>query len=150
MDDDLEAAVSVVLAFTREMNAWETRMFLKDRIHNGQFVPERDAQRVADASYEEIRNEYFAIFQRHCTRRERTYGGFPSGWSKGGQYAGVQRETVLGAALVGPRRAELIAKGGLFPNNSFKFVLFRTPDGWRIDNAFWSGPGPDAWERHHL
>lgn len=148
--EEIESATTVVLSFTHEMNIWETRMYYKSRIENGEFVSETNTKLVIAASYEDIKNEYYDVFNRHCTQRKRTYGGFPSGWSKGGQYAGIDKDAVLEVKISNPSQAEVIVKGGQFPENRFKFVLFKKYDEWKIDNAFWNDSEFGKWERHHL
>ncbi len=150
LHEEIECATTVVLSFIYEMNIWEMRMYYKSRIENGEFVSERNAKLVIAASYEDIENEYYDVFNRHCTQRKRTYSGFPGGWSKGGQYVGIDKGAVLEVNISKPSQAEVIVKGGQFPDNRYKFVLFKKRDGWKIDNAFWSGSASGKWERHHL
>ena len=147
---DLEHAIAVVCAFAEEMNAWETRMYYRSRIQSGQYVPESRERELEGTSYEDVQAEYHPIFDRHCTERERKLGGFPSGWSKGGHYAGVEAGAVTGAELVKPGRIEVTVKGGLFPDQEFKFVLFEKAAGWKIDNAFSRNGADPSWDRHPL
>ena len=149
-ESDLEDAIEVVCEFCREMNDWEDRMYYRSRIENDQYVPESKAEALAGTTYEGVRNEYYDIFARHCTERSRTYGGSPHGWSKGGSYAGVDRATIEAGDITQPGRIEVIATGGLFPGQRFKFILLKKGGAWRIDHALSQVGSDREWDRHHL
>lgn len=149
--DPLEAAVDVVIAFATEMNTWERRMNARSRMANGDLVRDKLlAEAVASLSYDEVFNEYHFVFQKYCTQRERTHAGLPTSWSRDGKYKGTSHDTVFRSDLESPDRACVYVRGGDFPDNRFKFVLFRKGDGWRIDNAYSGSSDDGPWERHSL
>ena len=146
--DGLDDAASVVVAFTTEMNAWERRMNARSRLENGQFV--RDAAlsaAVAGLPYDGVMNEYYTVFQKHCTDRKRIQGGHPHSWSPDGTYAGASREAVYRCELAGRARAHVFIRAGQFPDQRFQFVLFLKAGGWRIDNAFSGSSDDGPWDR---
>ena len=144
----LEAIVEVVLAFAGEMTTWERRMSARSRLENGDFV--RDtlvAEAVAALPYDAVLNEYFPIFEKYCTGRQRTHGGFPSSWSRQGTYTGASPDTVFRSELEHADRACVYVRAGQFPDKRFKFALFRQREGWRIDHAYWGRSDDGPWER---
>src|SRR4051794_27144367 len=118
LDEQSEPAVNIVVAFTTEMNAWERRMHARSRLENGQLV--RDtivADAVASLTYDAVLNEYYVIFRRYCTHRERIYGGFPSSWSRDGKYKGAARSAVFRSELEISDKASVYLRAGDFPDN---------------------------------
>tara|TARA_B100000686_G_C16096230_1_gene621000 strand:+ start:44 stop:337 length:294 start_codon:yes stop_codon:yes gene_type:complete len=97
-----------------------------------------------------LKEEYYVHFEKYCTDRKRSYGGFPSSWAKGGSYAGVSAESVVEVSQPKPKRIEVICKGGIFPDMQFKFVLFKKSSGWLIDNAYARTGETGKWDRHYL
>jgi hypothetical protein len=151
LDAQLAAAVDVVIAFANEMNMWERRMNVRSRLENGDFVRDRlMAEAVGALAYDAVLNEYYPIFRKYCTSRKRTYGGFPSSWSRDGKYKGASPETVFRCEREQPKRACVYVRAGHFPNSRFKFVLFLRNDGWLIDNAYWAYSEDRPWARAHL
>jgi len=131
------------------MNDWETRRYYRSRADAGYSTAPSDATRAGGATADELDEEYHVIFGRHCTGRPRTYGGFPSSWSKGGKYAGVDEGSVLEAKRVHRNRIEIVCIGGVFPEQQYKFVVFRNKREWLIDSAL-SRVGDEEWQRSHL
>jgi hypothetical protein len=148
-EPELEEAIRLVLAFTSTMNDWETRRYYRSRADAGYFTAASDAMRAGGATAEELDREYEVILERHCTSRPRTHGGFPSSWSKGGQYVGVDEGSVLEARRPHRNRIEIICKGGMFPEQQYKFVVFRKKQRWLIDNVL-ARSGDEAWRRSYL
>ena len=142
----VQEAVKVVLSFTSTMNEWETRRYYRSRADTGYITEASDSERAGDLTAEELDSEYFVIFQKHCTKRKRTYGGFPHSWTKGGAYAGVAESTVLETRVLHPGRIEIVCKGGPFPDQHYKFVVFKKKEGWRIDSVL-SRSGSEEWDR---
>jgi hypothetical protein len=144
----LESVIELVLAFAAEMNTWERRISARSRLENGNFVRDtRLAEAVASLPYDAVLSEYYPIFKKYCTGRERTHGGFPSSWSREGTYRGASRDAVFRSEFEHPDRACVYMRAGQFPDNRFKFVLFRKREGWRIDNAYWGRSDDGPWER---
>lgn len=140
-----------VLSFVEEMNDWEHKMYLLSRRESGQAINhQRDREIIPDVSYEDYKKHYFLIFSKHCTERKRTYGGFPSGWARNGQYQGINEESITSVETVTKNRAELIAKGGQFPDCEFMFVLLNRNGTWLIDSAKTRYVGDSEWETHHI
>jgi len=139
----------VVLSFTAKMNQWEYGMYLLSRLANQQVLNHaEDIAAVPDMSYDDFKNGYYDIFERHCTTRERKYGGEPTSWSKQGRYVGVTKESVCSVDEVSDSRVEVVVEGGEFPDNKFLFVLLRKGDQWLIDSAKWGDY--DDWDTHYL
>ncbi len=150
LDRDIQAAIAVVLSFVSRMNDWETRRFYRSRVDHGfEFPAKRDSRLAGDLSAEELDAQYYVLFEQHCIKRKRGYGGFPSSYSAGGKYVGISRETVTEANRSGPGRIEVVCTGGQFPDQQYKFVLLKKGDKWLIDNVLTGSVGDD-WMRAYL
>ncbi len=149
-DEDIQEAIAVVLSFVSAMNDWETRRHYRSRVDDGhKFTAERDAQLAGDLTAEELDAQYYLHFQEHCTPRKRAYGGHPTSFCEGGAYAGITEATLTELSHPQPRRIEISCAGGSFPNQQYKFILFKKAGKWLIDNAF-SRIGGDDWDRAYL
>ena len=146
---DVQEAVKVVLSFTSAMNDWETRRYYRSRADAGYYTASSDAKLAGGLTAGELDSEYHVIFERHCTKRKRTYGGFPGSWTQGGQYAGVVASTVLETNRVQPKRIEVVCRGGMLPDHQYRFVVFKKGDRWLIDNVF-TRVGDETWQRWQL
>jgi hypothetical protein len=141
----------VVLSFVVEMNDWEHKMYLLGRREHGQRINHKeDLALIPDAPYEEYKKRYYEIFSKYCTERKRTYGGFPSGWARHGQYKGVAEQTISSVVTPKKNRAEVVAKGGQFPDGEFMFVLIFKDGRWLIDSAKTKHSDDTHWDTHHL
>jgi len=141
--------LEVVLSFVEEMNDWEHKMYLVDRVESGGVLNHQaDQSLLPNVSAEEFKKEYYVVFNKHCTEKQRKYGGFPSGWSRHGQYQGATKDTVVSINEVNNKRAEVIIKGGLFPENYFLFVVLYKGGAWLIDSAKTCESG--HWDVHYL
>jgi hypothetical protein len=132
--DSLVAPTDLVLQFVKRVNEWETRMYYRSRLDRGRFVSESNQKLVEGISAGELNKEYHGIIERYCTKRERKYGGHPYSYSKGGKFRDITRETIVEQTEIKPGRIEMVAKGGLFADQYYKFVLFKKKEGWFLDN----------------
>ena len=149
-DPELQAAIQVVLQFALRMNDWETKMHFRSRIDRREFVSEQGAKLVEGVTVKDLNKAYYQIIEEFCTRRKRSFGGHPVGWSKGGKYPGISQETVVDARYTKASRIEVTAKGGLFPDEYQKFVLFKKREGWRIDNTLNRIGETGKWDRSYI
>ncbi|MBI1424059.1 MAG: hypothetical protein GC149_11375 [Gammaproteobacteria bacterium] len=141
--------LEIVLAFIAEMNDWEHKMYLVSRVKEGRIINhESDKAILPKESYSEFMKKYYDVFNKYCTKRERKYGGHPNSWTRHGQYQGASKETVQSVNEVNPNRAEVIIKGGQFPESKFMFVVFKKGGEWRIDSAKTGNEG--EWDDHYL
>ena len=146
---DLERAVALVLSYTSAMNDLETRRYYRSRADAGYFTSESDEERTGGATAAELEVEYRVIFEKHCTNRPRTYGGFLNAWSRGGRYVGVDEDSVTEAQRITPTRIEIVCSGGPFPQQQYKFAIFKKKDRWLIDNIL-TRSGDEGWQRWQL
>jgi len=112
-------------------------MHYRSRVDHGyEFTAEKDARLAGPLSADELNEEYYVHFKKHCTDRKRSYGGFPSLGAKPPTYDGISAESVVEVSQPKPKRIEVVCIGGQFPDKQFKFVLFKKSSGWLIDNAY--------------
>lgn len=142
-----ENAIKIVLDFTSEMNAWEQQCHYRKRYEHGyEFTKEKDLRLGGDKPLENLLKEYYPIFEKYCTQRERKYGGQP--YSFGNRYMGIDEESILEVNIVNPKTIEVICQEKGRRDTKYKFVLFKRSEEWLIDNAYWEDN--NKWERHHL
>jgi hypothetical protein len=144
-----EKAAESVIEFVTQMNDWETRRHFLGRLDRDMDVPADVAAQLDGATIDGLDAEYHTIFEARCTTRSRTYGGFPSVWCEGGQYKNVSAESVETAQEVRDGVAEVIAAGGEFEGQRFKFIVFASDGKWLIDSAYSASDSHD-WGRHPL
>ena len=147
---DLKAAIQVVLQFVLRMNDWETKMHFRSRIDRREYVSDQGAKLVEGITAQDLNKAYYQIIEEFCTHRERSFGGHPLSWSKGGKYPDISQDTVVDARFTDASRIEVTAKGGLFPDEYQKFVLFKEREGWRIDNTMNRMGKTGEWERSYI
>jgi hypothetical protein len=146
MTDD---ALKIVLSFVTQMNEWEHKMYLIQRLESGGVINHAsDRALLPNEPAAVFKQRYFEIFDAHCTKRKRTYGGSPISWARHGRYKDASAESVERVEEVRKGRAEVVLRGGTFHGGRFLFVVLRAKDGWRIDSAKWGKP--DDWSVHHL
>ena len=149
-DNEMREAIAVVLAFVSAMNDWEIRRYYRSRVDHGyEFTAERDSRLAGPMSADELDAQYLSLFGQYCTDRKRKYGGFPGSFSAKGRYCGISENTVVEVIRPKPARIELICTGGEFPDQQYKFVVFKTDKGWLIDNAYTRNM-KNEWDRCHL
>ena len=144
-----EEAIAVVLSFIQQMNDWEHKRYLLSRLASGQPLNHAsDRAIVPDMPVEIFHQEYFRIFEAHCTTRKRVHGGNAGSWARNGKYAGASSQTIESVEETKPGRIEVVLRGGQFHGNRFLFVVLKTAAGWRIDSAKHGQPG--HWRIHYL
>ena len=144
-----ECAV-VVLTYTEKMNIWETKRFYRSRVEVGyEFTAEKDLELAGSQTIEELNLEFQRIFNQFCTQKERKYSGEPTSWTKGGQYHGVTKDTVIDVNDINSNKVEVIVQGDALPGQKFKFVLIKQKEQWLIDHLF-DAIGDDNWSRAYL
>lgn len=131
-----DEVIKIITDFTRRMNIWETQMYYLDRIQQGSFVRQEYYEKYKDLDKQKLFDEYTKIIEDTCTLRERVYGGKPesASYGKPPKYNGIDETTIVESTLMKPDRIEIIAKGGNFPDQYIKFVLFKKNAKWRIDH----------------
>ena len=151
MKEEIQKAIDVVLSFANVMNDWETRRFYRSRVDTGyEFTFEHDKELAGELSAEELDQEYLHHFQNYCTSKNRKYSAFPSSYCAGGKYAGISEKTIRRVEEVKPNRIEIVCTGGDFPEQQYKFILFKKSNVWLIDNAYIRFRDEDEWIKHHL
>jgi len=141
--------LEVVLSFIEEMNGWEHKMYLVDRVESGGILNHQsDKELLPEATAEEFKEKYYEVFNKYCTKKERKYGGFPGSWSRNGQYQGANRDSVVSVNAINKGRTEVVVKGGLFPDNHYLFVVLYKDKKWLIDSA--KTGSNEQWDTHYL
>jgi hypothetical protein len=134
MQAPLEQAKDIVLEFTRQVNDWETKMYILSRIELEQFVSEEKKKLVEGQTIDSLNRTFYKIFEEFCTKKERKFGGQPHSYGKPTKYSGICSKTIIDTNQVRTNRIEIIAKSDYFLETIYKFVLLKKLDGWKIDS----------------
>ncbi|MFZ5987021.1 MAG: NTF2 fold immunity protein [Bacillota bacterium] len=132
--EEIDMALQVVLEFVERMNAWETKMYYHSRIKNNMFVKAEHENKFKGLNDDDLINEYYSIIEDMCTKKKRVYGGHPTKYGKPPTYSGISIDAIIDSLFVKEDRIEIDTKGGCFPDQEYKFVLFKRKGKWLIDN----------------